>query len=204
MGNDTAPRSTPRKGDGRRARRERNRIAVIDAMVELLVEDRKPSVESVAERSGVSVSSVFRYFDNLDDLHRQTVERYFERFDPLFTVPELGDGPLDLRIRHLVGARVELYETIAPIAREARRRAAEHPLLAERLRATRTRLLDQLREHFAPELAALPRSAAEDRLALIDTMTSFESWDLLRTGHGRSPRRIARAWSLGLDAVLQP
>jgi AcrR family transcriptional regulator len=188
--------------DGRRARRERNRVAVIDAMIELLVEDRVPSVESVAERSGVSVSSVFRYFDSLDDLHRQTVERYFERFDPLFAVPGMGEGALEDRIRRLVHARLDLYELIAPIARTARRRAVEHTLLADNLRATRSRLLGQLREHFDPELSTFRRSEAEDRLALIDTMTSFEAWDLQSSGHGRSPRRIARAWTLGITALL--
>ena len=54
---------------GRRARRERNRTAVIDAMFELIAEGKvPPPAEALAERAGVSVSSIFRYFDNLDEL----------------------------------------------------------------------------------------------------------------------------------------
>ena len=89
-----------------------------------------PSVEEVAERAGVSVSSVFRYFDSLDDLHAQTIERYFERYEPLFEVPARPDGSTAERVAALVDARLELYETIAPIARAARVRAASEEGIA--------------------------------------------------------------------------
>ena len=82
------PRPEETVVDGRRARRERNRLAVIDALFELLVQaERPPSVEEVAAHAGVSVSSVFRYFENLDDLQQETIERYFQRYAPHFEVP---------------------------------------------------------------------------------------------------------------------
>ena len=58
--------------DGRRARRERGRSAVIDAAFALAEEGKIPlTTELVAERSGVSAASIFRYFDGLDDLQYQ-------------------------------------------------------------------------------------------------------------------------------------
>ena len=117
--------------DGRRARRERGRAAVVDALFELLQERHTlPGVEAIAERAGVSVSSVFRYFDGLDDLREHTIERYFERFAPLFEVPQLGEGPLRQRIARLVEARLDLYDAIAPMAHIARLRALEMPRLS--------------------------------------------------------------------------
>lgn len=189
--------------DGRRARRERNRLAVIDAMFELLQEQADvPSAAAVAERAGVSVSSVFRYFEDLDDLQQQTIERYFERFAPLFDVPDAGEGQLPQRIQRLVEARLALYEEIAPIARLARQRAPEHQRLADTLHETRARFAEQVRQQFASELQSLGRAVADDRLAVLDTLLSFESWDLLRTTHDRSRQRLARAWTDAITRLL--
>lgn len=191
-----------RMADGRRARRERNRLLVIDSMFALLSEGHvPPSVDDVAARSGVSVSSVFRYFDGLDDLHEQTIERYFERFAALFELPDPA-GTAEGRIRTFVDARLDLYGTIAPIARMARLRAPEHPRIATTLHATRAHLAAQVRTHFAPDLGACTAAEADDRVAVIDSLTSFEAWDLLRAVHGRSRRQMERAWTAALRALL--
>jgi AcrR family transcriptional regulator len=188
--------------DGRRARRERGRTAVVDAMFELLQEGQlPPAVEAIAERAGVSVSSVFRYFENLDDLQQRTIERYFERFASLFTIPATGKGTLDERIKRLVDARLDLYDAIGPIALMARARAVESPRLARTLEQTRTIQARLVRDHFATELAALTPARADDLVVLIDSMSSFEAWDLLRTAHGRTRPQIRRAWVLGLKAL---
>ena len=193
----------PPPPDGRQARRARNRNAVIDAMFALLEEGRvPPSVDEVAERADVSVSSVFRYFDGLDDLQEQTVNRYFERFAPLFEVPPSSEATTAGRVRAYVVARLDLYDAIAPIARMARVRAVEQPTIARSLQDTRETFLGQVREHFNDDLVRFGRADADDRVALIDALTSFESWDLLHTAHGRSRRRIERAWSTGIVAVL--
>ena len=190
-------------GDGRRARREQNRLSVIDAMFGLLQERGDlPSTEDVARRAGVSVSSLFRYFDNLDDLQQQTIERYFERFAPLFEIPEEGVGPFPDRVRRVVDARLSLYEEITAIARMARRKAPEDLRFDTTLQETRRRFTEQARRHFASELAPLGRAEAEDRLVVVDSVLSFEAWDLLTTAHSRSRRQIERAWTAALTRLL--
>lgn len=192
----------PTAADGRRARRERNRTAVIDAMFALLEEGHlPPSVEQVASRAEVSVSSVFRYFESLDDLQEQTIARYFERFAPLFEVPAV-DGDRDARIAALVDARLALYERVAPIAQMARVRAAGEARFARALLETRRRMADQVGAHLAPDVAHLGRAEADDRIALVDCLTAFESWDLLTSTHGRSRRLVRRAWLTGIAAIL--
>lgn len=189
--------------DGRRARRERNRTAVIDAMFELIGEGHAPPpADALAERAGVSVSSVFRYFDNLDDLLQQTLSNYFERFARLFVVPPVPDGDLDDRIAALVRARLDLYEATGPIARVARIRAADQPRVAGALTETRRTLERQVREHFQTDLARWAGTDADDRVALVDCLTAFESWDLLTGTHGRSRRLVERAWTTGLRDLL--
>lgn len=189
--------------DGRRARRDRNRTAVVEAVYALLREGQVPlATEAIAERAGVSVSSVFRYFDGLDDLHKQTIELYFERCAPLFEIPGLGEGTFDARVSALVEARLALYRQIAPIARLARMRAPEYRRIADSLARTRSGMVRQIRRHFAPELAALGSAQAGEAVALVDVLTSYESWDLMRSGSRLSERRVGAAWTRGIRAVL--
>src|SRR6185312_6061085 len=55
--------------DGRTARKDRNMVAVLDAVLELFVRgDLIPSPEAIAQRSGVSLRSVYRYLAASRDL----------------------------------------------------------------------------------------------------------------------------------------
>ena len=66
---NAAGETAPARPDGRRASRERNRIAVVDALLDLYAEGNlRPGAGEVARRAGLSRRSVFRYFDDLDDL----------------------------------------------------------------------------------------------------------------------------------------
>jgi TetR/AcrR family transcriptional regulator of autoinduction and epiphytic fitness len=188
--------------DGRRARRERNRAAVIDALLSLIDESHvPPSADDIAQRAGVSVSSLFRYFESLDDLQEQTIERHYERFAPLYEIAGMGVGSRADRIDRLVDARITLYRSIAPVARLARSRSLDNPRLAERLAEMRSRFSRQIRDHFAPELATLPRADGNDLVVLLDTLTSFESWDIARTTRGYSERLLGRAWTAGVAGI---
>lgn len=189
--------------DGRHARRERGRLAVIDAMVDLVLEGHAPpQPELVAERAGVSLASLYRYFKTLDDLQHHTTMRYFERFADLFEVPDVGEGAPDRRIDRFVAARVELHEHVAPMARLARSRVLVNPALADTLYRVRSTMVDQVRHQFETELDALSPASRDDVVGLIATTTSFESWDQLRHDHRRSPLQIRRAWKRSLAAML--
>ena len=191
--------------DGRRARRERGRLAVIDAMVDLIQEGHTPpTAEAIAERSGVSVASVFRYFDSLDDLQQEATTRFFERYAAAFEVPGIGAGTLGQRADRYARARLRLYETITPVARLTRARSIDHPTLAQNLHRMRRLLAEQARAHFAPELSRCTRAAADDVVGSISTLTSFESWDTLRHDLDRSPSQIRRAWVAAITALLPP
>jgi AcrR family transcriptional regulator len=191
--------------DGRRARRERGRRAVTDAMIELVAEGHSPpTVEQVAARAGVSVASLFRYFETLDELRHETTRRYVERYSQLFEIPDIGAGPLDMRIGRLVDARHELYETIEPMARFVRRQAPVVPDMNDTLHRTRSTMAEQIRRHFETELGAMTAARRDDLVAVISTLTSFESWAQLGDDHDRSPIQIRRAWVQTLRCLLRP
>ncbi|MGH1488698.1 MAG: TetR/AcrR family transcriptional regulator [Acidimicrobiales bacterium] len=189
--------------DGRRARRERGRVAVSDAMVDLVFEGfTPPSAEQVAARAGVSVASLYRYFETLDDLRHHTVARYFERYDYLFAIPSIGEGPLSARIDGFVSARLLLHETTAPMSRLVRTRG-DQQLPRDTIERVRATTADQIRNHFDHELGSLTAAARDDLVAVINVLTSFESWDQMRHSSGRSKMQTARSWNSAIRAVLE-
>lgn len=192
--------------DGRRARRERGRLAVIDAMFELLQAGKiPPSAEMVAEHSGVSVASIFRYFDGLADLQLHTYERFRERFGSLIDVPEpgaLAGMTLDERIARLVTSRLDLYDAAGAIMMVGRLRSLEHEPLVAASAGMRATLADQVRGLFAAETRGSTPARAAELVAILDAFTSLESWDVMRRTHGRSRKQIAAAWRRGIAALV--
>lgn len=198
MGDRATNMSTPI--DGRRARRERGRLAVIDAMFSLLQDGKVPvTADLVADRAGVSVASVFRYFDGLDDLQLQTFERFRERFEPLLAVAPDAQT-LDGRITAFVTSRVNLYEQAGTIMAVGRLRALEHEPLVAASAEMRGLLAAQVRSVFGSDVGTT--GAATDAVAVIDALTSLESWDVMRKTHSRSRRQIEQAWRRGISAVI--
>ncbi|QGG94327.1 TetR/AcrR family transcriptional regulator [Actinomarinicola tropica] len=189
--------------DGRVERRERNRAAVVDAMVSLLGEGiLDVTLERAAERAGVSVRSVFRYFDGVDDLRRQTVERHFAVVDARLRRLDPATHDRAARIAAFVEDRVGMFAASAGPARLARQRAEFIPVVAEHLARVRARLADHVRSAFAPELGLLSGAAAEDLVAVIDVAVSQDGWDALGSVHGRDRDDVVRLWVELLDRLL--
>jgi AcrR family transcriptional regulator len=175
----------PTAVDGRTARRDRNRELVLDAVIALFTEDQlAPNAADVARRSGVSLRSVYRYFEDQDALMRAAIARHAERVAPLYEVPDLGQGSLGDRIARLVECRIRLYEAAAPTARAALARASVNPLLRNQMEAARGRLREQTEAMFAPELRAMSAADRRRTLAPIDALLQFESAEHLRVRLG--------------------
>ncbi|NNE72502.1 MAG: TetR/AcrR family transcriptional regulator [Acidimicrobiales bacterium] len=193
----------PTETDGRRARRDRNRDAVVDALLDLITEgDPNPGVAEVAERSGVSHRSVFRYFDDLQDLFEVAIAKSSERFAPYFQIHEFGEGPLDSRIANLVQQRRTLFEVAGPVMRAGRLRAPTQPIIANDLAETRQLSRRQLKMHFAAELGAASKTDRPRLLAAIDAVSSFESWRLWRDSSGMTEAQAAATLSTALHRLL--
>ena len=115
--------------DGRRQRRERNREAVVQAVLELVREgELAPGAEAVAARAGLSARSVFRYFDDLDDLCRAAIAHQVALVRPILDHELASGGSLAERVTAVVAQRVDLFEAMGPIGTFARLRAPFQPL----------------------------------------------------------------------------
>lgn len=191
--------------DGRTARRDRNREAVLDAVLELFNEDTlEPPASEVAKRSGVSLRSVYRYYDDKEALLRAAIERNMVRVQPLLIVDELANGPLHTRAARLVHSRVELYSSVASMVRAALAHARTNQLLKERLSANRAVLRQQVGEAFANELSAMDEPDRDDLWTAADLLLSFESVDQLRAVRNMSNGSIERILVLALVRLFSP
>lgn len=189
--------------DGRRARRDRNRERVVDALLEIFREgDMTPSLDVVAERSGVSHRSVFRYFEDLDELHRVAVERHFASIEPFLALPQPAADDAAGRVEQLVAHRLDLYGRAAPVARVARMLAPRSDVLAENLAHNRSQLRKQTRAQLRPELEAVEPGQRDAVTHAITALLSFESIETMRHHQGLSRSVVHRSLTEGVRRLL--
>ena len=185
--------------DGRRLRREQNRDAVVDAHVSRWHDGvYEPSSAQIAERAGLSPRSLFRYFDDVDDLNRAAIAQQLATARPLLDVVVAADAPLQVRVERLVEARMRLYDAIAPGARAARISAHRHPLVAQQVSGSRSYLRTQVKTLFAGELSGTRASL----LPAVDALCSFETYELLRVDQRLSRAKTAAALARALRTLL--
>jgi AcrR family transcriptional regulator len=187
--------------DGRHLRRENNREAVVDALVALFTDGiYTPSSAQIADRAGLSPRSLFRYFDDVDDLNRAAIAQQLATARPLLPVVASPDDPLSVRVERLIAARVRLYDAITPGARAARITAHRHPLVAKQVADSRAYLREQIRRLFARELGG-------ERVALlpaVDALCSFETYELMRVDQKMSRPKVAATLTRALTSLLDP
>lgn len=190
--------------DGRRFRREQNRDIVLDTLIALFRDGiYLPTMNEIATRAGVSARSLFRYFDDLNDLTRSAIVRHMASAGDLYDVRVSPELPTAAKIEAFVDRRVALFEVIAPTARAVRVAVTRNPMLASQLRERRSFFRRQISEVFAPELSATDEHGGRTALLpALDTLCSFETYDLLRTDHGLSPAKTKAALIEALSRLL--
>lgn len=189
--------------DGRHARRERNRIVVLDAVIELFATDTLiPSVDEVARRSGLSLRSVYRYYEDLGALLHAAIERSMEQAAPLLRIDHIGTGPLERRIDEFIEVRLRLYEHTASSFRATIHHSAHNAPMAEALVLARAALRGQLELQFEPELSGLKPAERRRMVLAADVLSRFEAIEALRLGDGLALDETAAVLRVGLSALL--
>jgi AcrR family transcriptional regulator len=170
--------------DGRSARSERTRRAIVAAHLALINEgDLKPTGERIAERAGVSLRTLWTNFKDMETLFAASGELVKERQDALHRRIDPGLRLAD-RVEEFCAQRVEVLEMLAPSARASQLR---EPFSAQ-LRLNRggniARVRRQIEEVFDTELAG-----ARERDVLVDALTVASTWS---------------AWSMMRDTLSMP
>lgn len=191
--------------DGRNLRRDRNRDAVVTALLGLYrAGDLNPGAEEIAARAGISVRSLFRYFDDADAMVRAAIARQQEHLAPLYALDASPDQPLAERVERFVAGRMRLLEGMGEVGRVARALAARQPLILAELARIRHTLRRQLTDLFAAELDALPPPERRATAAAADVVTSWESFDLMHNDQGLGREAVRAAMGAALLRLLDP
>jgi len=154
--------------DGRRLRAERGRSAVLNAALELVDSGNPaPTIAEIAEASGVSERTIFRYFPDRDALFSALVFEVIPRIARYLSF-DRPDGALAERVERLVSQRCEFVRVAGPFARSVETLSPHSPVAAMMLQLRRTRLRDQIIVWLGPELSA----ADSGRIAVLDALLS--------------------------------
>ncbi|HWF16207.1 MAG TPA: TetR/AcrR family transcriptional regulator, partial [Acidimicrobiales bacterium] len=202
----TGPRdgdfTTGEHGDGRTRRRRNSYERAVDALLDLIESGNEaPTAQQIAERSGISVRTVFRLTEDIESLHAAAVLRQMNRTAHLY-IALPGTGPLRTRLGLLVKNRVTVFESIAPVRRVGDRLAANSTRIAEGLELHHMVLRTQVAEVFERELQRLPRPRRVTALDAIDVAAGWETWEQLRRGKGLSVTSAARVMELLIAGAL--
>lgn len=190
--------------DGRTMRRNRNRTAVITALLDMVREgDLHPGAAEIAERAGVSHRSIFRYFDDLDDLVRTTIDQAFRDAAPISSIPDLGVGALEERIAAMVDARLTLFAHVDGPMQLARMRSYTIPSIDDEIASIAEYFREQLHQHFALELSGIDRPEREFIVDGILVITSYDSYAIHLRLLASSLERMRASWVTGVSALLR-
>jgi AcrR family transcriptional regulator len=190
--------------DGRRRRRERNVDAVVASFVDLLAESgARPTAEEIAKHSGVSLRSVFRFFDTLDVLTAEAIARHARH-------TRQGLGPLPVggtlvdRTTAIVEARLGLYRAVVALFRVGWARELADPMLAEVLERERRIALEEVASHFGADLDVLPTALRPAAALAVGSTLSLEHVDLLHRIDRSNGEAVAPVLQLAVERLLSP
>lgn len=165
--------------DGRTARAERTRAAIVDAHLALISEgDLSPSGERIAERAGISLRTLWTNYKDMETLFKASGERVLA--DQLAAYePVDATLPLHKRIDAYCRQRARLLQAIAPAARAAAMREPVSPQLQRNRRKHIARVSAEVEQLFAAELGG-----DTALLHAVVAASMFPAWSMLVDGLG--------------------
>lgn len=172
--------------DGRRARGQRTRLKVIEALLELVAEGVvRPTAQEIASRAGVALRTVYHHFEDVEALRRLALDLDMQRHIEILT-PIDSRLPLDERIVAVAAQCRDLFEAVTPIRRATLFDQHSSPDMAKGVaNATKARA-EHVASTFAPEFARF----GEVQRPLTDAVklfSSWVSWEYMRTMQHLSP-----------------
>jgi AcrR family transcriptional regulator len=187
----------PPRVDGRTARSERTRNAIVDAHVSLITDgDLRPTADRIAKLAGVSLRALWSHFADMEALFAASGERILERRDASYE-PIPPDRPLTERIAAYCHQRARMLEQIAPAAKASALKEPFSPALQRYRRLHVERVREEVRALFAAEVGG-----DEELLNAVTSVSMWNHWDTLRTPLGLSPEDARASLVRTITALL--
>ncbi|OZV80477.1 TetR family transcriptional regulator [Micromonospora echinospora] len=173
----------PGRVDGRTARAERTRAAIVEAHLALISEgDLRPTGERIAERAGISLRTLWTNFKDMETLFEASGEEVLRQQDAAYR-PIPATLPLAKRVDAFCRQRARLLQLIAPSARAAQMREP----VSEQLHRNRLKHVDRVRDEVEHLFAAELAQAGPGRDQLVHALVAasmWPAWSMLRDGLG--------------------
>ena len=179
--------------DGRHARADRTRAAIVGALLDLA--DRgllAPTAQQIADAAGVALRSIRQHFETRESLLLAAAQEYAHRSGPR-SAPVERTLPLEARIVAFARARSSELESSAPLRRAAQLAEDGSPAVHKAMAATRHARRREIATLFEDVLGASPD--ADALLDAVDLLAGGVVYDTL----GRDKRaRLERMLRLVL------
>ena len=118
-------------------------------------------------------------------------------------IDDAGVGSLDTKIENFVNQRVRIYTMNEKIAPAARSFAFKNPIIKNQLVVGRKLLRTQIVKHFAEELLVFDKQQQQVAVAIIDSLTTFEHYDMMRSDQKMSVQTIKSVLTESIRKALQ-
>ncbi|MCG5441581.1 TetR/AcrR family transcriptional regulator [Micromonospora sp. NIE79] len=187
--------------DGRTARAERTRAAIVEAHLALISEgDLRPTGERIAERAGISLRTLWTNFKDMETLFEASGAEVLRQQDAAYR-PISPGLPLTKRVDAYCRQRARLLQLIAPSARAAQMREP----VSEQLHRNRLKHIERVRDEvealFAVELAEAGPGREQLLNALVAAST-WQAWSMLRYGLSLGVDQARAVMSRTVGALL--
>jgi AcrR family transcriptional regulator len=183
--------------DGRTARSERTRGAIVDAHLQLIREgDLRPTADRIAKQAGVSLRALWSHFADMEALFAASGQRVLELRDAAHR-PISPRLPLAERIDAYCKQRARLLEQIGPAAKAAALKEPFSDALQRYRRIHVARVRDELAELFAAEIAG-----DEELLNALTATSLWPVWSTWREVMGLSAATARATLARTITALL--
>ena len=161
-----------------------------------------PTAAQIADEAGYSTRSIFERFTDLDALSLATADYAIVQGQAEAVARDV-DGDRPTRIRSHVATRAQACEKWLPLWRIITR---QDQIADLKMRVVLVRLanIERMKLMYAPELSTLPDGPRDQLLIGLAALTSFESWDQMRSCHGLASDAAQAVWRSAIDRMLPP
>ncbi|MDG4769876.1 TetR/AcrR family transcriptional regulator [Solwaraspora sp. WMMD792] len=191
----------PGRVDGRSARAERTRAAIVEAHLALISEgDLRPTGERIAERAGISLRTLWTNFKDMETLFEASGEEVLRQQEAAYR-PISPNLPLAKRVDAYCRQRARLLQLIAPSARAAQMREP----LSPQLHRNRLKHIDRVRAEVEQLFAVELDRAGAGREQLVQAVTvasMWSAWSMLRDGLGLGVDQARAVMTRTVGALL--
>jgi AcrR family transcriptional regulator len=183
--------------DGRTARSERTRNAIVDAHLQLIREgDLRPTADRIAKQAGVSLRALWSHFADMEALFAESGQRVLELRDASHR-PISPTLPLPERIEAYCKQRSRLLEQITPNAKASAVKEPFSEALQKYRKLHLARVRDEVSTLFAAEL-----SGDDEVLNAVTAVSMWSTWSTWREVMGLSATAARSTMARTITALL--